>query len=183
MKQIHRVFGLAVILLTAHGFTETQQTQLNNLTSAEYQTQFNKLVSHGYRPIKIWSKALQVIDYQPGETPRLGFWGRFERVPSTTPWVARHGITGGAYQREFETWTRQGYMPTDINVAYLNGRASYCVIFDKVDNQPAWQARHGLNYSTYQNINTSLINQGYRRRITSSCPTPLGPLYAALWAK
>ena len=183
MKHIHRIFSLAVIMLTVGASTSAQQTQIKNLTSAEYQAQFDRLVSQGYRPVKVWSKTLQVFDYQPGETPKLGFWGNFEKRPGTTPWVARHGISHDAYQQEFNSWTRQGYMPTDINVAFFNGHTSYCVIFDKIANQPAWQARHGLNYSTYMDVNSSLINQGYRRRITSSCSTPNGPVYAALWSK
>jgi len=183
MKHLLSIASLLVIIIAFRMPAQAQQKQLQNLTSKEYQTQFNQLVAQGYRPVKVWSKTLQVFDYQPGETPRPGYWASFEKKPGTTPWAARHGISAAAYQTEFNTWTSRGYMPTDINVACVNGVVSYCVIFDKIPNPKPWQARHGLNAATYQNFNSDLIRQGYTRRITSSCQTPGGPVYAALWMK
>jgi Bacterial tandem repeat domain 1 len=179
------LFGLllltACLSLTAR--TSAQQTEVKNKTAAEYQREFNRLVAQGFRPVRVYAKTLGVIDYQPGERPQLGYWGTFEKRPNTTPWAAYHGISPGDYQREFNKWTSQGYMPTDINVAAMDGRTSYCVIFDKIQNHPAWQARHNLNQTDFTNTNNQLIQQGFTRTISTFCNTPHGRVYAGLWVK
>ena len=180
MKKLHHLLPLLMLFnLTANA----QQTEVKNVTVREYQREFDRLVSQGYRPIKVWSKTLGVFDYQPGERPQLGYWGIFQKRPNTTPWVARHGLSHEAYQREFNTWTRQGYMPTDINVAFMDGRTSYCVIYDKIPNPPAWVARHGLTNTDFTKTNDDLIRQGYRRTLTSQCQTQNGRVLTGLWVK
>ncbi|WP_461152181.1 hypothetical protein [Spirosoma pulveris] len=180
MKTIFLPLSLLMLLnLTAYA----QRTEVKNLTIRQYQREFDRLIAQGYRPLNVWAKTLGVFDYQPGERPQLGYWGIFEKRPNTTPWVARHGLSQEAYQREFNSWTRQGYMPTDINVAFMDGRTSYCVIYDKIPNHPAWVARHGLNYADFSATNTDLIQKGYRRTITTQCQTPTGRILAGLWVK
>lgn len=178
-------FGLVLLItgLSLTTMTSAQQVEVKNKTSAEYQREFSRLVAQGFRPIKVYAKTLGVIDYQPGEHPQLGYWATFEKRPNTTAWAANHGLSPDAYQREFTRWTSQGYMPTDINVAAMDGRTSYCVIFDKIPNQHAWQARHNLNQTDFTNTNNQLIQQGFTRTITTFCNTPNGRVYAGLWVK
>jgi hypothetical protein len=178
-----KTFLLLPILVLLTLPLKAQSTEVKNVTRQEFQREFNRLVSQGYRPIKVWAKTLGVFDYQPGERPQLGYWGTFEKRPHTTPWVARHGLNQEAYQREFNTWTHQGYMPTDINVAFMDGRTSYCVIYDKIPNPPAWVARHGLNYSDFTKANNELIQKGYKRTLTTQCQTQTGRVLAGLWIK
>ncbi|MGF7214126.1 hypothetical protein GGR92_000266 [Spirosoma lacussanchae] len=180
MKKLPYLLPLLVVL---HLSANAQRTEVKNVTAREYQRQFDRLVAQGYRPISVSANTLQVIDYQPGERPQLGYWGVFEKRPDTTPWAARHALSHEAYQREFNTWTRQGYMPTSINVAFMDGQTSYCVIYDKIPNPPAWVARHGISYAEFARTNEDLLRQGYRRTITSQCQTPAGRVMAGLWVK
>ncbi|RFS21895.1 hypothetical protein DVR12_14685 [Chitinophaga silvatica] len=174
---------MTLLMLTFHVLAHAQQKELQNLTSTLYQKEFNKLVAQGYRPIKVWSKTLQVIDYDPGEVPRPGYWAIFEKRTNSSPWVARHGLSASAYQTEFNTWTSKGFIPSDINVACVEGHVIYCVIYDKYPTPMIWQARHGLDYATYNTVNKDLLKQGYKRRIFSFCKTPGGNIFAAMWAK
>ena len=160
-----------------------QTTEVKNLTSAEYQKKFDQLTQAGFRPVKVWSKTLGVIDYTEGEHPRFGYWATFQKVPGGPPWVARHGIDAATYQQEFNKWTQAGYMPTDINVACVGSDVRYCVIYDKIANPPAWVARHGINNAAFQNENASWTAKGYHLKLKTSCQSPSGQVYAALWQK
>jgi hypothetical protein len=156
-----------------------QVVEVKNLTSNEYQKKFDKLTKQGYRPIKVWSKTLQVFDYVGGEQPSFGYWATFQKISNGTAWVARHGMDAATYQQEFNKWVAQGYMPTDINVACVNNVVRYCVIYDNIVNTPAWEARHNINKTEFDRTNTDLIAKGYTRKITSSACG----VYAALWQK
>lgn len=82
MKKLRHLLPLLILLnLTANA----QQTEVKNVTIKEYQREFDRLVSQGYRPVKVWSKTLGVFDYQPGERPQLGYWGIFENDPTRRP--------------------------------------------------------------------------------------------------
>ena len=160
-----------------------QDIEVKNLTDREYQKRFNELTQRGYRPVKVSSKVLSVFDYVEGERPRFGYWATFRKVPNSPAWSARHGIDATAYQQEFDARTRQGYMPTDINVACVGNEVRYCVIYEKIPNAGAWIARHNLNRAAFDKANSDATRQGFKRKITTFCSTPSGPIYAALWQK
>jgi hypothetical protein len=170
-------------LFIFQGNALAQTVEVKNVTNRQYQKRFNELTQQGYRPIKVTSKTLQVFDYTDGEQPQLGYWATFQKQPNSSAWAAQHGLTSDAYQQSFNHWTAQGYLPTDINVAYLNGQASYSVIFDKVITPVDWQARHGLNYQTFQQTNQTLTQQGFKLKIHTNCVASGGRIYAALWVK
>jgi hypothetical protein len=160
-----------------------QHVQISNITAGQYQKRFDELTRQGYRPMKVSSKRLQVIDYTDGEVPRLGYWATFQKVENSYAWVARHGLTNQAYSQEFDAWAAKGYMPTDINVAVMDGQESYCVIFEKVPNPPAWVARHGLNQVQMQQASTEFAQQGYKIQLKSSHVKNGGWVHAAVWVK
>jgi hypothetical protein len=178
MKNYFLILFCAVVNISL-----AQTVEVKNVTARQYQKRFDELTQQGYRPIKIISKTLQVIDYTDGERPQLGYWATFQKQPNSPAWAAQHGLTADAYQQSFNHWTAQGYLPTDINVAYLDGKASYCVIFDKVVTPVDWQARHGLNYQAFQQTNQTLTQQGFKLKIQTNCIASGGRIYAALWVK
>jgi hypothetical protein len=169
-----------IMLLCLFGNTALAQVkEVQNVTAKEYQKKFDELTKEGYRPIKVWSKTLGVFDYVGGEKPSFGYWATFKKTSNGTPWVARHGLDAATYQQEFNKWTAQGYVPTDINVACVNNVVRYCVIFDRVANPPAWQARHNVSRAEFEKTNNDLIAKGFTRKITSSACG----VYAGLWQK
>jgi len=179
MKKLIYVTALSLLAHVALG----QTVEVKNVTAKEYQKKFDELTKQGFRPIKVWSKTLGVFDYQPGEGPSFGYWAMFQKVPNGPPWAAFHGLDAAAYQKEFNKWTGQGYMPTDLNVACVNGAVRYCVIYDKIPNHPAWVARHNINKAEFDRTNTDLLAKGYKRKIESHCSGPGGWVFAALWLK
>ena len=143
----------------------------HGLSAADYQTEFNKWVGQGYRPVR-------VCGYTAGG-PAL-YAALFEKRPNNGTWVARHGLNANDYQTEFNKWTQQGYMPTDISAYTVNGQDYYTVIFDKIPNAPAWVARHGLSSSAYQAEFNKWVGQGYRPTIVTANSAGR---YAAVWQK
>ena len=92
-------------------------------------------------------------------------------------------MDAATYQQEFTKYVAQGYMPTDLNVAALGNEVRYCVIFDKIPNPPAWVAKHNLTQAAFNQEQATWTGKGYKLRLTSSCATPGGSVWAALWQK
>ena len=86
-----------------------------------------------------------------------------------TPWVARHGLTSAQYQTEFDKLVAAGYRLTDVNGYSVNDTPYFAAIFEKTTG-PAWQARHGLNSTQYQQAFDELAGQGYRLARVSGYP-------------
>jgi hypothetical protein len=182
MKYFVNIFLLLGFVCTFSHHVTAQTQYVRSATSQGYQKQFTALVNQGYRPIKVVATKIQIIDYGP---LGLDYAATFEVRPNSNPWAARHGLTSAQYQSEFNTWVGQGYMPTDINIAsYVGRQTSYSVIFEKVPNAPAWQAKHEMTYTTFASNDNTLQQQGFTRTILTKCRLANGEyMYAALWTK
>jgi len=156
-----------------------QTIEVTNVTAKEYQKKFDELTKQGFRPVKVWSKTLGVFD----GGAQFGYWATFQKVPNSPPWASFHGLDAAAYQQQFNKWTAQGYMPTDINVACVNGEVKYCVIYDKIANAPAWVARHNINKADFDRTEKDMLAKGYKLKINSHCAAAGGWVFAALWQK
>ena len=143
----------------------------HGLSASDYQNEFNKWTGQGYRPVHVcgYSNGSQVL-----------YAALFEKRPNAPAWAARHGLSATDYQAEFNKWTGQGYIPTDISTYTVNGQDMYTVIFDKIVNAPAWVGRHGLSAADYQNEFNKWTGQGYRLMIVSANS---GGRYVAVWEK
>jgi Bacterial tandem repeat domain 1 len=175
------LFLFCALLLPSGVFAQT--VELKNETAFRYQQRFNELTKQGYRPVKVRASSLQVIDYTDGERPRLGYWATFQKLPNSPAWAAQHGLTTEAYQQTFNHWTAQGYLPSDLNVAFMDGKASYSVIFEKMTTPVDWQARHGLNHQDFNRTNQELTQKGFKLKIQTYCAASGGRIFAALWVK
>jgi hypothetical protein len=175
MKKLIYVTALCLLAQVALG----QTVEVTNVTAKEYQKKFDELTKQGFRPIKVWSKTLGTFD----SAPSFGYWATFQKVPNGPPWASFHGLDAAAYQTQFNKWTAQGYMPTDVNVACVNGAVRYCVIYDKIANPPAWVAKHNINRAEFDRTNTELLAKGYKRKLESHCSGSGGWVFAALWQK
>jgi CubicO group peptidase (beta-lactamase class C family) len=102
------------------------------------------------------------------------------QVPLDAPWAARHGLSAGDYQSEFNTWTAQGYRLVDVSGYQDGGEARYAAIWQQYDS-PAWQAYHGVTASDHQARFDQLTSQGYRLVHISGYEVNGSVLYAAIW--
>lgn len=77
----------------------------HGLTSAAYQSEFNKLVHKGYR-------LALVSGYKVGNrTLYAAIWEK-KRSPA---WVAKHGLTSQQYQKAFNNFTSKGYRLVEVS--------------------------------------------------------------------
>ena len=157
--------------------------EIKNLASKQYQKEFDKLVAQGYQPTKEEVKRQQVIDYTDGETPQIAYWATFQKFENGYEWIARHALSAQAYQKEFETWVAQGYVPISIGVGATDGDETYAIIFQKIPNAPQWVARHGLTLADLSAQSQGFLQQGYKLKTKVSCIRKGVTIYAAIWSK
>ncbi len=116
----------------------------HGMTSAQYQSEFDKYVAQGYRLIEVSGYGVN------GKDRYAAIW---DKSPSTA-WVARHGMTSAQYQAEFDKYVAQGYRLVQVSGYGVNGQDYYAAIWDKSPST-AWVARHGMTSAQYE---LNLIN-------------------------
>ncbi|WP_372897436.1 serine hydrolase [Stieleria sp.] len=94
--------------------------------------------------------------------------------------VARHRMTSTQYNAEVARLQDLGYRPFQVSGYELAGQDYYAAIW-KPTGSTAWQARHGMTSSQYQQEFTALVGQGYR--LTHVNGYTIGGIdrYAAIW--
>ncbi len=93
----------------------------HGLTSGQYQNAFNKAVGQGYRLVHVdgyWTP--QGVRY-------AAIWERRKGAA----WVARHGLTSGQYQSEFNKYAGQGYKLVHVSGYSDGGSARYAAIWSR----------------------------------------------------
>ena len=144
----------------------------HGMTSAQYQAEFNSWVGQGYR--------LVLVDgYDSGGSARYAAIWELKTGPA---WVARHGMTSGGYQSEFDHWTSLGYRLTWVEGYGVGATAYYAAIWEKTTG-PAWVARHGMTSAEYQAEFNDWTSQGFRLTHVSGYDVSGVDHYAAIWEK
>jgi CubicO group peptidase (beta-lactamase class C family) len=144
----------------------------HNLTSAQYQAEFNTRVAQGYR--------LVLVDgYEVAGSARYA--AIFEQKTGPA-WVARHGMTSGQYQTEFTNRASQGYRLKSVQGYGVGSIDYYAAIWEKTTG-PALIARHGMSSAMYQSEFNTYTSQGYRLTHVSAYEVNGTDYYAAIWEK
>jgi hypothetical protein len=144
----------------------------HNLSAAQYQQEFARLVGQGYRLVGISGYAVS------GQDRYAAIWEK-SQGPA---WVARHGLSAAEYQEEFNRLVGQGYRLVDISGYNLGGQDHYAAIWEKSQGPP-WVARHGLTSAQYQQEFNTLTQQGYRLARIRGWRSGDTAHYAAIWEK
>lgn len=150
---------------------ETWQAR-HGIDSAAYQNLFNTLPSQGFRPVFLSA-------YSEGRAARFNaVWIR----RGGPAWVARHGLTGAAYQIAFDQFVADGFNPVVVSGYAENGEARYAALFEQ---GPAlkWQARHGLLPNEYQAAFEALASAGFVPVQVCGYRVNFGLRFAAIWQK
>jgi len=144
----------------------------HGLSAGQYQREFEQLTGEGYRPV-------HVSGFSVGEASRYAAIWEKRGGP---PWVARHGMTSGEYQEEFERHVDRGYRLTHVSGHGAGGEARYAAIWEKRGG-PAWAARHGLTASEYQQAVDDFDAKGYRLADVSAFSVGDSPRFAAIFER
>ena len=139
----------------------------HGMTGAQYQAAFNQFTGQGYR-------LTDVSGYNVNGTDSYAaIWVR-RNGPA---WAARHGMSAGNYQANFNTFTGQGYAPALVS-AYAG---KFAAIWQK--SRGAFVARHGMTAAQYQAEFNTYTGQGYRLTDVTGYAVGGQVRYAAIWRK
>lgn len=145
----------------------------HDLNSDQYQSTFDSLVGQGYRLID----SSGYLDN--GVVKFAAIWDK----SSSGAWQARHNLTASQYQSTFDSLVSQGYRLQRVNGYNIGNDVRYTAIWEKVNNSPAWVARHGLTAAQYQSAFDSYVAQGYHLVQVSGYSDGGQARYAAIWDK
>jgi hypothetical protein len=145
----------------------------HGLTSQAYQLEFNNWTSQGY--------CLTLVSgYAVGNQARYAAIWEQKGCPA---YVARHGLTAAAYQKEFDTLVgQQGFRLRLVSGYNVAGQDFYAAIWEKTSG-PAFVARHGMTSQAYQQEFNNWAGQGYCLSLVSGYSVGNQARYAAIWEK
>ncbi|MGB0788488.1 MAG: serine hydrolase [Marinirhabdus sp.] len=121
----------------------------HGLTSKQYQDEFNKNHSAGYRLVHVSGYGVK------GKLYYAAIW----KKGKNDNYIARHELTGKQYQDEYTKWGQQGYKLTHVDSYDAKGKVYYACIMEKVNGR--YSAHHGMNNINYQLQSDNHYYQGY----------------------
>ncbi|KAJ3121336.1 hypothetical protein HK098_003776 [Nowakowskiella sp. JEL0407] len=145
----------------------------HRMTSSNYQSSFDQYVGSGYTLTWVSGYSVDGTDYY------AAIW---ERIPYPPLWVARHRMTSGEYQSEFDNWVGKGYRLKLVSGYCIGDTDYYAAIWEKI-NWAQWVARHGMTSSEYQSAFEEYQYQGYHLVHVSGYNCGGVDYYAAIWDK
>lgn len=144
------------------------------LNSTAYQQKFNDLLKLGYR--------LTYISGYRDEHNETLFSGVWKKSSSSVPWVARHGLTGAAYDALSAQLKAQKYRPVVLNAYNLqNGEPRFATIWEKPSSAVTWLQQRDLTEAQLK----AKISAQLPLRVTTLTRYTVGDefRFAATWGK
>ena len=148
----------------------------HDVTGAQHQTNYNRLLGHGYRMISL------SVYGDPGDARYAAVWVQ-RQGPA---WVTVHGVDSAGYQVFFDTWTAQGYVPVIISATGPTTNAAFAAVFEQ-GISGAWAASHDMisgpepNAGTFQHQNAQARAAKMILRSFAIYGTVSDRRYAAVW--
>ena len=144
----------------------------HGIDGTAYQELFDTLPGQGFRPAFLCA-------YSEGRGARFNAVWVKRGGPA---WVARHGLTGAAYQVVFDQLVADGFRPVVVSGYAENGEDRYAALFEQ-GPAPEWQARHGLLPNEYQATFEALASAGFVPVQVCGYRVNFGLRFAAIWQK
>jgi len=147
----------------------------HGLTSANYQSEFDKWTEAGYRLTYVSGHQQQNVD--GGVEARYNaIW---EKI-SGPDWYAHHDLTAAQYQAAVDAAEREGFQPTIVDAFNVANTVLFAVVFEKA--QSNWVARHGMTSDEYQTeADLRVDEEGYRIRYVSGYEVDGEARFAAIF--
>jgi hypothetical protein len=149
---------------------QTPWVARHNLTGTQYQAEFEKWTTAGYRP-------LQVESYPVADGIRYA--AIFVKTAGP-PFLAYHGRSEADHQSRFNQLTTQGWVPVNISVTPWGGARYYTALYEKKDvgSFAAWQV---LAASQYQAQINQQAAAGRKLVYLNAYNDPSGSRFTAIW--
>jgi hypothetical protein len=142
----------------------------HNMTSDEYQANFDSLIQQGFRLTNVSGYAIN------GEARYAAIWEQ----RGGPDWQARHGMSRAQYQQTFDELAAQGFFPVQVCGYRVNVDVLFAAIWHRHDGVSA-VARHGLTSSAYQKTFDAQVSVGMKLAWVSGYSDTGIARYAAIW--
>lgn len=152
--------------------TNTIWEARSNLNAAEFQAYFDRFSPQGYVPTEIAA-------YNIGSETR--FAAVWVKKPGTI-WESRGNRTPNEFQKDFDNFSNQGYIPTEMYAYTDNGVLKYGSVWQKTSGVQ-WEARFGLSSSEYQQKFNEMKANNYAPYIVNSYVVNGEIYYMGAWKK
>lgn len=143
----------------------------HNMTSDQYQAHFDDWVG------KKHYRLTHVDVYSVGD--KLRYAAVFESG-SGPAYTAYHGLDTAAHQKRFDELTKQGYVPTVLSVASVNGQRHFAGIYQK-QAAGAFEAQQALSGAQYQAEFDSNAKAGRHLSYLNAYEHEGKPQFTAIW--
>lgn len=107
--------------------TTTAWIAKRNMSSSEYQAEFDINARNGYRLTNVRS-------YRDGDPLYAAIW----RKESGPAWRAYHGKSMTNHQNLFDAWTREGWAPVNLSVVHLGSEREVTGLYVLKDAKGLW---------------------------------------------
>ncbi len=140
------------------------------LDAAHYQTEFDKWVNAGYRPLHVETFL------NGGDVLYAGIW-----VKNSGPaWSAYHGRSAAFHQSQFDTLTKEGYVPVVVSAVETSGGLLYTALYEKTD-VGGFILSGALDFHDYQTQTNANIAAGRHPASLNAISNGDNPLMLGLW--
>lgn len=150
---------------------------VGDLTQSQYEADFNQLVNkQGYR--------LEEVDiYQSQAHPGQPSYAAIFRKVAGPAFQASDGLTKSQLVQQFNTLTKQGYIPVNVSGVAINGVHTYATLYEKINDGGAFESFTDMNASTLQSRYNTFAKQGFHLAYLHAFTDGNIPYYAAIWYK
>lgn len=133
------------------------RTAVIDLTSAQYQTEFDAQMARGAHPIQVTVYA----------TPAGARYGAIFEKSASAGFVARHNIGVAEFTAFAEHQAKSGMRLVCAQGCEVGGNDVYTGVWEPAPGQ-TWQQRHGISADDHQTVFNLLTRAGYRLRFISA---------------
>ncbi|MFC7648098.1 hypothetical protein ACFQX6_52250 [Streptosporangium lutulentum] len=105
----------APLIVAYHGLTSAQQTK-----------RFNTLSAQGYQPITV-----SISIDSSGHSRYAAVWSTSGGAMGKLPFAMYQDMSSAGYQKRFEQYTAQGYLPAAVSATGVGASARFAAIFVK----------------------------------------------------
>ena len=167
-----RIFLCLSFIIFSIQINHAQYVARHNLTSQQYQNEYNKWKSKHY---ELW----QVSGYGVNNKARFAaIW-----IKKSGPAVkGYHNMNNSQYQSRVNNMASNGYYIKRVSAYTLNNKDYYAAVFEK-NNGKKWVARHRMGASKYQEEYNKWKRAGYRLVDVDGYQLNGKSRFAAVWVK
>ncbi|MEU6412228.1 hypothetical protein [Microbispora sp. NPDC046933] len=161
----------------SHAQTAPSIVAYHGLTSAQQTERFNTLSAQGYQPITV-----SISTDSSGRSRYAAVWSSSGgAMGADLPWAMYQDMSSAGYQRRFDQYTAQGYLPAVVSATGSGADARFAAIFVKRSGV-RYIAKHNITPKELDSTNATARKDGLWLTSVDVYGTADAPRYVAVWS-